>query len=49
MYMTVNASPETLLASRFHELLAATHAERVIVEITEHAPVDDYKELGVGA
>ncbi len=45
IYMTVNASPATLLASRFHDLLAATHAERVVVEITEHAPVDDYAEL----
>jgi EAL domain-containing protein (putative c-di-GMP-specific phosphodiesterase class I)/CheY-like chemotaxis protein len=45
MYMAINISPATLLGSRFHELIASTSAERIVVEITEHAPVEDYDVL----
>jgi EAL domain-containing protein (putative c-di-GMP-specific phosphodiesterase class I) len=46
-YVAVNFSPETLLDDRCHELLADLPAERIVLELSEHDPVDDYDELGV--
>jgi EAL domain-containing protein (putative c-di-GMP-specific phosphodiesterase class I) len=45
MYMAINASPATLLVPAFHELIAATSAQRVVIEITENALVEDYDVL----
>ncbi len=42
VYLSVNASPATIASGAFHELLEAAPAERIMVEITEHAPVSDY-------
>jgi len=42
--LALNVSPTTALDSRFSELLIDV-ADRVVVEITEHAQVDDYEEL----
>lgn len=44
-YLSVNASPATLLAPGFDALLAGVPHERLVVEITEHAIVDDYGPL----
>ncbi|MDP9492166.1 MAG: EAL domain-containing protein [Actinomycetota bacterium] len=41
----LNASPATLAAEEFRRLLAAGSPERVVVEITEHAPIANYKSL----
>jgi EAL domain-containing protein (putative c-di-GMP-specific phosphodiesterase class I) len=41
----INASPATAMGVAFHRLLAATDGERIVIEITEHARVDDYDEL----
>ena len=42
--LALNVSPTTSLDPRFCELLLAV-ADRVVIEITEHAQVDDYEEL----
>ena len=42
--IALNVSPTTALDSRFGELLAGV-ADRVVIEITEHAQVDDYDAL----
>jgi EAL domain-containing protein (putative c-di-GMP-specific phosphodiesterase class I) len=45
LYLSVNVSPNTILSPQFLELLAKGSPDRVVVEITEHAPVDDYGSL----
>jgi EAL domain-containing protein (putative c-di-GMP-specific phosphodiesterase class I) len=42
--LALNVSPTTALDRRFSELLHDV-ADRVVIEITEHAQVDDYEEL----
>jgi EAL domain-containing protein (putative c-di-GMP-specific phosphodiesterase class I) len=44
-YLSVNVSPETLRAPAFLESLAAAPAGRVVVEVTEHAAVEEYAPL----
>jgi EAL domain-containing protein (putative c-di-GMP-specific phosphodiesterase class I) len=44
-YVAINFSPETLLNSRCRELLADLPAERVLIELSEHDPVEDYAAL----
>jgi EAL domain-containing protein (putative c-di-GMP-specific phosphodiesterase class I)/CheY-like chemotaxis protein len=43
--LTINLSPETLLSGRVAEVLTGAPLERVIIELTEHAPVADYRAL----
>lgn len=45
MYLAVNASPATVLADGFVDVLAAMPLNRVVLEITEHALVQDYNRL----
>ena len=42
--LAINASPATVLHPRFFELVLGI-ADRLIIEITEHAQVEDYDEL----
>ncbi|MEW6058700.1 MAG: EAL domain-containing protein [Actinomycetota bacterium] len=44
-FLSVNASPRTAASPRLLQLIAG-RADRVVVEITEHAPVPDYPRLG---
>ena len=44
-YLSVNLSASTALSSRFVAMLDGVPAERVVVEVTEHAPVEDYDTL----
>ncbi|MGZ8793253.1 MAG: EAL domain-containing protein [Gaiellaceae bacterium] len=44
-YLSVNAMPDTLASEGLAELLAAATADRLVLEITEHAPVRDYEAL----
>ena len=44
-YLGVNLSPDTLMSLRFARSIASAPASRVVVEITEHAPIDDYERL----
>jgi EAL domain-containing protein (putative c-di-GMP-specific phosphodiesterase class I)/AmiR/NasT family two-component response regulator len=45
LYLAINVSPATLASTPFRELLAQSDGSRVVVEITEHAPIDDYEIL----
>jgi EAL domain-containing protein (putative c-di-GMP-specific phosphodiesterase class I) len=44
-YLSVNVSPRTLRGAAFRRLCAAVDGERVVVEVTEHAPIDDYERM----
>jgi EAL domain-containing protein (putative c-di-GMP-specific phosphodiesterase class I) len=46
-FMAVNASPTVVLDRRLHDLLRKHGQGRVVVEITEHQPVDSYDELSI--
>jgi EAL domain-containing protein (putative c-di-GMP-specific phosphodiesterase class I)/CheY-like chemotaxis protein len=43
-YLSLNASHRAARSGELREVLAP-HAKRIVVEITEHEPVDDYEEL----
>lgn len=44
-YLSLNLSAEAILSPEFPALVAATDPRRLVVEITEHAAVDDYEAL----
>lgn len=44
-YLSINVSPETLLSGRLIALLEAAAAPNIVLEVTEHARVDDYAAL----
>jgi EAL domain-containing protein (putative c-di-GMP-specific phosphodiesterase class I)/response regulator of citrate/malate metabolism len=44
-FLSVNASPDTLMSDELHPLLCAADPERIVVELTEHAAVADYTAL----
>jgi PAS domain S-box-containing protein len=44
-YLSVNASPATLLRPDFTELMRGLHGESLVVEVTEHSAVEDYVPL----
>ncbi len=46
LYLTINVSPTTVATTALRKLLEREDAARVVVEITEHARIDDYDELG---
>ncbi len=43
--MAVNLSPETLLSGRSSEILTGVAVDRLVIEVTEHSPVEDYRAL----
>jgi EAL domain-containing protein (putative c-di-GMP-specific phosphodiesterase class I) len=45
LFLTLNVSPETVSSGRLADLLAGTPLERLVLELTEHTPVDDYSAL----
>lgn len=45
VYLAVNMSPETALSSGFPRMFQGVDPARVVLEITEHAQVDDYAVL----
>ncbi|MFY9586961.1 MAG: EAL domain-containing protein [Actinomycetota bacterium] len=45
VYLSLNASPATLLSSRLGHILRDVDPQRIVLELTEHRPVDDYEEL----
>lgn len=45
LYLSVNVSAETLLSGRLDSILAGVDATRIVLEVTEHAVVDDYPGL----
>jgi EAL domain-containing protein (putative c-di-GMP-specific phosphodiesterase class I) len=42
VYLAVNLSPDTIASPRFVELMDGVPPERVVLEVTEHAPIEDY-------
>ena len=44
-YLSLNLSAEAILSDDFPALVAATDPRRLVVEITEHAAVEDYEAL----
>ena len=46
VFLAMNVSPATLTSQRFGSLLDGVRGQRVVLEITEHAPVEDYETLG---
>jgi FOG: EAL domain len=45
LYLTFNVSPDTIISGAFAKAIAGKHGRRIIVEITEHARVEDYAAL----
>lgn len=45
VYVSINASPATLLDERLHGLLADHPGDRLVIELTENATVEDYGAL----
>jgi EAL domain-containing protein (putative c-di-GMP-specific phosphodiesterase class I) len=45
LYLSVNVSPAAVLDPRLGHLLCGTEAGRVVLELTEHAAVEDYPHL----
>ena len=48
MFMAVNVSPPTALARELQDLLDHVDGERVVLELTEHVPVEDYEAVSAG-
>jgi EAL domain-containing protein (putative c-di-GMP-specific phosphodiesterase class I)/CheY-like chemotaxis protein len=46
--LSLNVSPAVAAGPGFRQLLETVPADRIVVEITEHARIDDYEELGAG-
>lgn len=46
IYLTFNVSPETVISGAVADAIPKKHGRRVVIEITEHASVEDYSELG---
>jgi EAL domain-containing protein (putative c-di-GMP-specific phosphodiesterase class I) len=44
-YLSLNVSPETVVSNRFLEALERAPPDRIVIEVTEHAPVRDYGRL----
>jgi EAL domain-containing protein (putative c-di-GMP-specific phosphodiesterase class I) len=44
--VSVNLSPEMVLGDGFEDLLRGMPPERLVIEITEHAIVHDYRAIG---
>jgi len=45
--VAINVSPATVLSGRLDEVLIDQPLERIVLELTEHAPVEDYGDLAV--
>jgi EAL domain-containing protein (putative c-di-GMP-specific phosphodiesterase class I)/CheY-like chemotaxis protein len=44
-FIAVNVSPAVMLDDRFYDLVRKHGRDRVVIEITEHQPVDNYDDL----
>lgn len=44
-YLSVNASPQTLLSQEFASLVSRLEGDLLVVEVTEHSAVEDYGAL----
>ena len=48
LYLSLNASVETIMSEQFRATLADVPAERIVLELTEHTPIVDYLEFEKG-
>lgn len=46
IYLSVNASPATILSGELSRVIAPYPLERVVLEVTEHSLIEDYAEIG---
>jgi len=46
LYLSINASPATIVSPEFRAAMAEIPAERVVLELTEHTGIDDYHLFG---
>lgn len=46
LYLSLNASPATIVSPEFRAAMAEIPAERVVLELTEHTGIDDYYLFG---
>jgi EAL domain-containing protein (putative c-di-GMP-specific phosphodiesterase class I) len=46
VYLSLNVSPCTILSGRLQIVLAGAPLDRLVLELTEHAPIDEYAALG---
>lgn len=44
-YLSVNVSPEYILNGALHKLLQHTDLSRLVLEVTEHSPIKEYKRF----
>ena len=44
-FMTLNVSPTSIMSPRLMETIGRVPLDRIIVEVTEHAPITDYPKL----
>jgi len=44
-YLSINASPQTILSGRLEEILPAYADRKIVLEVTEHHQVDDFDAL----
>lgn len=47
-YLAVNLSPESAATKDFRDLASQSAPSRLVVEVTEHAAVDDYERVSAG-
>ncbi|MFL6101145.1 MAG: EAL domain-containing protein, partial [Actinomycetales bacterium] len=47
-FLAVNVSPSTAVSPVLHELLARSDMSRIVLELTEHVPVEDYEAVSSG-
>jgi EAL domain-containing protein (putative c-di-GMP-specific phosphodiesterase class I) len=45
VYVALNTSPSTILSGELLDVVDRLEAERIVLEITEHAHIDDYERL----
>jgi EAL domain-containing protein (putative c-di-GMP-specific phosphodiesterase class I)/DNA-binding NarL/FixJ family response regulator len=45
MFLSINVSPDAVCSPKLRRALVGSPRERIVLELTEHAPVDDYDVL----
>ena len=45
VYLSLNASPDTMMSEEFRDAVLEASAERLVLELTEHESIDDYSQL----
>lgn len=48
IYVGINVSPVTLISSELSTMLRTSEPQRIVLEMTEHAPIQDYALYGDG-